>query len=224
MRLKMILAAVVAVVVLAGCSSSQGARSAAGPESASAGSASLAASPDPADSDEADPLGPAKLGSWTTYLTVESQLRDPSTGDSIPITWKVTNVEKEYRGWDGPSRPDNPPPDGLQGLVQTAESGKVKIRMESRDSGTFVLTPHVSIDGQDIELVFIEVNNGRWDFPERLYAAGEYCINDGEGYTVTMSTKIPTRGRQLLVYDYVMQCVANKKGGSTILIRTYQRN
>jgi hypothetical protein len=70
----------------------------------SATTSSTSTSPEPSVSREAAPI--PLMGSFSHYFAVENQL----TG--IPVTWKVS--ETVNRHWDGNSRPDHRPPDGLR--------------------------------------------------------------------------------------------------------------
>jgi hypothetical protein len=92
------------------------------------------------------------------YVSVRnalSPLGDAAQGPEI--TWKVSSTKNEF--WDGSSRPDHNPPQGLQGLTQTAGSGPIKVRTEvntssfgSDEFANFVLTPVVQIGDESIPL------------------------------------------------------------------------
>jgi hypothetical protein len=91
------------------------------------------------------------------YVSVENALSPLGSSTSGPdITWKVSNTKNSF--WDGSSRPDHNPPQGLQGLTQNAGSGAVKVRTEVNTSPftyefpNFVLTPVVHIGDESIPL------------------------------------------------------------------------
>lgn len=102
-----------------------------------------------------DPLSPAVQGSSKAdYLTLDNKLT-LADGTPVTITWRVSNTENKF--WDGTSRPDSNPPQGLQGLVQTSDSGPYKVRLEVNtslfwDNPNFTLTPTAEVDGQQISL------------------------------------------------------------------------
>ena len=158
----------------------------------------------------------------TRTISVENELKDWWGGTGIPITWKVSGtVNKE---WDGNSRPDHAPPDGLQGLVLEPFSGPYEVPLEVNIiyfkeymRSYFVLTPVLTIDGQAIELEPTEVYIGR---EQRLDTAGFGCDVDTAtaSSTASLSKKTP---RGLLVYDVVMLC---ENDGSRILIRNFQKS
>jgi hypothetical protein len=88
------------------------------------------------------------------YITLDNELT-LTDGTPVTITWRVSNTENKF--WDGTGRPDNNPPQGLQGLVQTSGSGAYKVRTEvntnySLDNPNFTLTPIVEVGGQQISL------------------------------------------------------------------------
>ena len=91
------------------------------------------------------------------YVSVENALSPLGDATQGPkITWKVSNTKNSF--WDGSSRPDHNPPQGLQGLTQNAGSGAVKVRTEVNTSpfatefANFVLTPVVQIGDESIPL------------------------------------------------------------------------
>ena len=102
-----------------------------------------------------DSMSPEVLGSsQTNYITLDNQLT-LADGTPVTITWRASNTENKF--WDGNSRPDSSPPQGLQGLVQTSGSGPHKVRLEVNtslfwDNPNFTLTPIVEVDGQQIAL------------------------------------------------------------------------
>jgi hypothetical protein len=102
-----------------------------------------------------DSISPEELGSTkAVYITLDNELA-LADGTPVTITWKVSKTENKF--WDGASRPDNSPPQGLQGLVQTSGSGPYKVRTEVNtslfyDNPNFTLTPIVEVDGQQISL------------------------------------------------------------------------
>jgi len=92
----------------------------------------------------------------TYYVSVENSLGPIGDTSAPKITWKVTDTKNEF--WDGKSRPDNPPPNGLQGLEQQSGSGAVKVRTEVNDrwfasqDTNFLLTPTIHVGDQTIDL------------------------------------------------------------------------
>ena len=102
-----------------------------------------------------DSISPEVKGSSKAdYLTLDNKLT-LADGTPVTITWRVSNTENKF--WDGTSRPDNKPPQGLQGLVQTSGSGPYKVRLEVNtslfwDNPNFTLTPTAEVDGQQISL------------------------------------------------------------------------
>ena len=161
--------------------------------------------------------------SMTRTISLENQLKDWWGGQGIPITWKVSETDNSQ--WDGNSRPDHAPPDGLQGLVQEPFSGPYKDSLEVNVKyfkefmrSYFVLTPVITIDGQAIELEPTEVYIGR---EQKLDTAGyvtrPHC-KSGDLATASLSKKTP---RGLLMYDVVMSCDSQSQ---QILIRNYQKS
>lgn len=160
-----------------------------------------------------------EASTMTRTISVENQLKDWWGGTGIPITWKVSETVNEE--WDGNSRPDHAPPDGLQGLVLEPFSGPYKVPLEVNVRyfkkymrSYFVLAPVITIDGQAIELEPTEVHIGR---EQRLDTAGFGC-RVGTTSTTSLSKKTP---RGLLVYDVVMSCDSQSQ---QILIRSYQKS
>lgn len=160
----------------------------------------------------------------THPFSVENELKDWWGGPGIPVTWKVS--ETVNSDWDGNSRPDYAPPNGLQGLVQKPFSGVYNVNLEvngamfSGDS-RFVLTPVVTIDGQAIDLQPIVVNAGG-----NLVTAGISCqapgIGDIKSATASLSAKTP---RELLMYDVLLFCYSSEDSfKQRILIRNYQKS
>lgn len=216
MRAKVVLAALMAVVAVAGCSSSQGSRSAAGLESGEMGGS-------------ADPFASTNVqSSLTRYLRLENQLR-AWWNDGIPITWKVTDTYD--RDWGSGTRPDNPPPQGLQGLVQPAYSGELTLPLDIdttwNTNARFTLTPIVSIDGREYELVPIRVYLRYYDmyvntkgFYWSLDAGGSQC----KGPSTPTFTGSVTTPSGLVVYDYILDCAMQTiEHKSKIIIREYQK-
>ena len=155
----------------------------------------------------------------TRTISLENQLKDWWGGEGIPITWMVSETDNSE--WDGNSRPDHAPPDGLQGLVQAPFSGPYQGSLEVNAKyfkqymrSYFVLTPVIRIDGQAIELEPIEVYIGR---EQKLTTAGFGC-EYLRSSSASLSKKTP---RGLLVYDVVMLC---ENDGSRILIRNFQKS
>ena len=180
----------------------------------SATTSSTATSPDPSVSRKADfiPL----MGSFSHYFAVENQL----TG--IPITWKVSDTVNRH--WDGNSRPDHRPPDGLQGLVQEPFSGSYKVRLEMNErtlrEARFVLTPVAVVEGEIAELEPIEFTG----IPARMTTAGKVCEGPMEGgiKPVTASLSKELKGG-LLVYEVVMDCNYKAFGAWNVLLRFKNR-
>lgn len=102
--------ALIALVSMAGCTSTEPPRSAApapsSPTETSPPQATNAAAP--------DQFSTTKVGgrSKATYMRLENRVGDWWGGNGVPITWKVTEVDSF--DWDGTSRPDNP----LQGRLE----------------------------------------------------------------------------------------------------------
>lgn len=100
----------------------------------------------------ADSSAAAVQRSTAAYLTVANELTLPD-GTPTSITWQVTDTKNEC--WDGSSRPDHAPPQGLQGLVQASGSGPYKVRTEVSDdcwdqdsSPHFVLAAVIDVGGE----------------------------------------------------------------------------
>lgn len=112
-------------------------------------------------------ISPAVQGSSKAeYITLDNELA-LADGTPVTITWRVSDTKNEF--WDGTSRPDNNPPQGLQGLVQTSGSGSYKVRTEVAtdlfyDNPNFVLTPIVEVGGQQISLEpwLLTSTGGEW--------------------------------------------------------------
>ena len=169
-------------------------------------------------------------GSKATYVSLENQLADWWGGDGIPITWSVSEVVDA--DWDGTSRPDAAPPKGLQGLVLDAFSDARVTRLELNYSPTpvtktrrFVLTPAVTVDGQQIDLPSITFFN-------RDYMAYSWEMIQG-GVTCTPNTPAPTvkeswsakTPRGVLQYDVLLTCPDGINGApAKVLIRNYQKS
>jgi hypothetical protein len=161
--------------------------------------------------------------SFTNPFSVENQLKDWWAGQGITVTWKVS--ETDNSDWDGNSRPDHAPPNGLQGLVQETFSGPYNVNLESNGArfshnSRFVLTPVITIDGQAIDLQPIIAFSG-----ETLATADSSCrmtTGSSNSSTASLSEKTP---KGLLMYDVVLNC--SPKGpspGQFILIRNYQKS
>jgi hypothetical protein len=104
----------------------------------------------------ADSSAAAVQGSTAAYITLANELTLPD-GTPVSVTWQVTDTKNEF--WDGSSRPDHAPPQGLQGLVQASGSGEYKVRTEVADqwgifteNPNFTLTPVIEVDGQRVVL------------------------------------------------------------------------
>lgn len=112
-------------------------------------------------------ISPAVQGSSKAeYITLDNELA-LADGTPVTITWRVSDTKNEF--WDGTSRPDNNPPQGLQGLVQTSGSGSYKVRTEVAtdlfyDNPNFILTPIVEVGGQQISLEpwLLTSTGGEW--------------------------------------------------------------
>lgn len=178
----------------------------------------------PSASVSSTPISREASSSETLPFSVENQLKDWWGGPGIPITWKVS--ETVNSDWDGNSRPDHAPPDGLQGLVQEPFSGVYNANLEFNSAsiaGTsrFVLTPVVTIDGQAIDLQPIVVIAGT-----QLISADARCQAPGIGQiksaTASLSAKTP---RELLMYDVLLFCYSSSDSfKGRILIRNYQKS
>lgn len=187
----------------------------------SACSGEATSTPDTSESSTA--ISREASSSMTRVMSLENQLKDWWGGPGISITWKVS--ETVNSGWDGNSRPDHSPPDGLQGLVQEPFSGPYKDSLEVNAKyfkeymrSYFVLTPMITIDGQAIDLEPTEVYIGREQKLETAgYVTRPHC-QSGESSTASLSKKTP---RGLLMYDVVMSCDSQSQ---QILIRNYQKS
>ena len=204
--------ALVALFSLAGCTSIEPSRSAAPATSLPTGTA-----PPPAtNATSPDQFSTTKVGgrSKATYIRLENRVGDWWGGNGVTITWKVTDVDSF--DWDGTSRPDNPPSQGLQGLVQQAFSGEYETRLEINNPGgnsdktnRFVLTP-------------ITVHRiGGPDEAWRLRSGDKRCSDAWETTTVPLTQKTP-RGQ--LRYDLVLDCALDSSGGSKVQVRNYQKD
>lgn len=135
------LAGMVVVLLAAGCGESP---------SRSAEAASLA----PPANQTSSSSGPV-TSSKATYMTLTNALT-LADGTPMTVTWRVSDTRNEF--WDGSSRADHAPPQGLQGLVQASNSGPYTTRLEVNDNTftstkpNFTLTPIISIDGQEVSL------------------------------------------------------------------------
>ena len=116
------------------------------------------ASPAADSSDEASRDATILTSSSAIYVSVSNALSPLGEATGGPeIMWKVSQTKNEF--WDGSSRPDHKPPQGLQGLTQAAGSGAVKVRTEvntsafgSDEFANFLLTPVVEVGGESIPL------------------------------------------------------------------------
>jgi hypothetical protein len=156
------------------------------------------------------------ITNYYSEFAVENQLKDWWGGNGIPITWKVS--ETDDSDWVGKTtRPDQAPPNGLQGLVQEPFSGVYKVKIELLGIFAyqrFVLTPAVTIDGQVVDLQPIVVK------PKKNVAStGTVCEVPGPSAIVSLSAKT---SRGLLMYDVVLTCAS--MGDQQVLIRNYQRS
>jgi hypothetical protein len=98
----------------------------------------------------------ALQGSTKTFVQLENTLA-LSDGTPLPVTWKVSATQNKF--WDGSSRPDHAPPQGIQGLVQDSGAPPYRVRLEvadqalfSSDNPNFTLTPTVTLNGKEIAL------------------------------------------------------------------------
>lgn len=195
-RVTVALAALALVSTIAACSASSDtaadATISSGPDAspmrmAAAESASAPASPDPA---------PLVGGSYTWHFGVENNLDPIGASHEAPqIVWSVSDTSNEY--WDGSSRPDHAPPQGLQGFTQAARSGGRMFRTELNSWGGaqgahFTLTPSVLLDGQTYPLQPLRVEAS--DFWNRWIVkaptVGNICF--GAPYTGSVTTPAGT--------------------------------
>ena len=174
-------------------------------------------------------------GSKATYVTVENRLQDWWGGDGIPITWRVTETQNRY--WDGASRPDHAPPKGLQGLVQNADSGQYRVRLEVNTTyegqNLFALTPVASVDGEQVALSPItfeywntqnSASDGDGNLGWNLSSGGRVCKFDVTARDPTQVQSFTYRTpRGDLAYDVVLKCPRLPAGPAGVLIRNYQR-
>lgn len=104
----------------------------------------------------AESAAAAVEGSSAKYITLTNKLV-LADGTPAAVTWQVSNTQNKF--WDGSSRPDKAPPQGLQGLVQSSGSDAYKVRTEVADQGlfakdnpNFTLTPVIEVGGKQIPL------------------------------------------------------------------------
>lgn len=151
-------------------------------------------------------------------VAVENQLKAWWSGDGIPITWKVS--ETDNFDWDGVSRPDHAPPNGLQGLEQAAFSGFYRTRPElnmNASQVTFVLTPTITIDGQIIDLQPIRFITGEGRATWFMSGAeiGRQCWNGMKPkITEYLMQKTP---RGSLGYYLELACNENQSGAEVTI-------
>ena len=137
-------------------------------------------------------------GSYTWHFGVENNL-DPigNSSEAPSIVWNVSDTSNEF--WDGSSRPDHAPPEGLQGFTQAAHSGGRTFRAELNSSRSaapgahFTLTPSVLVDGvtyplQPFRFEYNEVLWERWIV--NAPTAGNICF--GAPYIGTATTPAGT--------------------------------
>lgn len=167
--------------------------------------------------------------SKATYVSLENQLNDWWGGNGIPITWRVS--ETVNADWEGVSRPDAAPPQGLQGLEQQPFSEPQITRLEiNYNPGyititrRFVLTPEIKVDGQKFDLAPITFSNVNymadgWNMEQ----AGTECIQNTPAPTVRNSYSQRTP-RGLLQYDILLTCPEGMYGSpASVLIRNYKK-
>jgi hypothetical protein len=138
-------------------------------------------------------IGSAVQGSSKAeYITLDNELT-LADGTPVTITWRVSNTESKF--WDGTGRPDNKPPQGLQGLVQTSGSGAYKVRTEVAtdlfyDNPNFILTPIVEVGGQQISLEPWRLTSlgGEW----QLFFGGPNLNDNIDACLTTPSFSTPT--------------------------------
>lgn len=126
--------------------------------------------------------------------------------------------------WDGSSRPDHVPPNGLAGLLQDAPS-TYTTRLEVNQSlgaplARFDLTPVITVDGQAIELFPLQVFNFG---PSVTWAIKSVGASDFENFCTAdpvsrqFFEKTP---RGYLEYHYDVRC----GNPASILVRNLSRN
>lgn len=176
-----------------------------------------------------------------TYLHTKSELRDWWGGASLPVTWKVTETKNE--DWGSQMRPDHAPPEGVQGLTQTVESGTHRQAVDmsagcnlfdtsgganSYGDRLFTLTPVVNIDGSAVEL------DPMWiGYDPRFEKLVPYYVASGKprvyrcGEPQGWSYDTP---RGTLMYQVVVECDQsipspdkNYDRNSVIVIRNFRR-
>lgn len=228
-------------VVLSGCG--RAAERAAAPDEASTseqapaeGSAPPAAE-SPSDASTQDSAAGSVQSSLATFVSLENRLAPRWARDGLSITWQVTKTQNKF--WDGGSRPDAAPPKGLQGLVQSFDSGAYTTRLEvnrSASDQSFVLTPVAIVDSQQFPLSPITFSFFTAPSERRVrsgaVASGGIEIsgwnmrnNDqtcdvnsaDQAQTETWTERTP---RGLLAYDVVLRCPGRAEGTSEVLIRT----
>lgn len=172
------------------------------------------------------------LGTCQQEFGVRNELKNWWDGGSIPVTWEISQTKGDE--WDGNSRPDNAPPQGLQGLTQNAGDGSYRARLEmdtycesnaikSKDAAVFHIRPVINIDGQRIPLADLPI----WRYyiePWKNARLHPYRIvnNDMVGLackeTNVWSEKTP---RGMMYYEFVLDECKGK--GPTLVIRNYSR-
>lgn len=143
-------------------------------------------------------------GSQPTHVTVQNQLKDWWGGPGIPVTLRVSDTEND--SWDGDSRPDHAPPQGLQGLEQAAMSPPVTSRLEVNTverplAPRFTLTPVINVDCELIELIPVFLRIGEfWE----VEIDDRWCSPGAEDADVYQYSQKTPRG--LLQYEYAVNC------------------
>lgn len=146
--------------------------------------------------------------SVAAYLTVANDLTLPD-GTPTSVTWQVTDTENVF--WDGSSRPDHAPPQGLQGLVQASGSGPYKVRTEVSTNGDawtvdkaphFVLGAVIEVGGERLAFAQTRLRFNR-EYKESWEILDERGMTYSCGSTPTLTTSTP-QGE--LRYRMTMTC------------------
>lgn len=172
----------------------------------------------PSSSESSTEVARNASSSATTQVAVENQLRAWWSGDGIPITWKVS--ETDNFDWDGASRPDHAPPNGLQGLEQAAFSGFYRTTPEINLNAyevTFVLTPTITIDGQIIDLqpVRFATNSGNDTWFMSGAEIGRQCWKGMKPKITEYLMQKTPRGS----LGYYLELACNEQSGAEVTIK-----
>jgi len=159
----------------------------------------------------------ALQGSTKTFIQLENTLA-LSDGTPLPVTWKVSKTQNKF--WDGSSRPDHSPPQGIEGLVQDSGAPEYRVRLEVADQSlfssedpSFMLTPIVTLDGKEVALepwTMVYDGGNKWGM---VFYNGTPQVTDGCRTSQVMSAP---SAQATLQYQVVGECRAD---GSSFLIK-----